>query len=174
MLILGISSKYDLKTPSECLNFCVYVCMCVCVCVCVCVSNKEQVAWAPSSPPLNPASSFLHQLITTLCLLLLLLVPVSSSFLYFSLIKIIHVYPTSPCSPPFFSACPCLSISLPCLFSFSLSLCLSLSLSLSLSHSLSRSRPGCVSSRLQLAQADYSGVLLSPGGGQREQHRNLI
>ncbi len=45
MLILGISSKCDLKTPSECLKFhvhvcecvCVHVCECVCVCACVCV-----------------------------------------------------------------------------------------------------------------------------------------
>lgn len=139
MLILGISSKCDLKTPSKCLNFHVCVHACVCACMCMCGSSREQVAWAPSSLCLNPASSSLHQLITTSRSVL------SSSLLphHFwlilssSLIKIIHVY-FNPCSPSFFLACPCLFISLPSLLSLS----------------PLTPRPCRLSSRLHLEQAD--------------------
>lgn len=154
MLILGISSKCDLKTPSESLNF--HVMSCVCVCPCVWESNREQVARASSSLCLNPASSFLHQLITTSH-------SVSSSSLYpcyfcliliFSLIKIIHVYLN-----PAFSLCsarPCLSLSRLPLFSLSLS-------------------PYPWSQRsLVPVRAGWLAECCCPGGGQRERCRNLI
>lgn len=60
MLILGISSKCVLKTSWAPDHSCVWGCV---PCMCACVSNKEQVAWAVSSPHLNPAASFLYQLI---------------------------------------------------------------------------------------------------------------
>lgn len=58
MLILSITAKCDLKTPSA-LSATTF--MSACMCICVWVSNTEQVARAPS-PRLNPAPSFLCQL----------------------------------------------------------------------------------------------------------------
>lgn len=66
MLILGISSKCEFKKISESLNFYTPECASVCVRVHVLVrvSSKEQVVWAVGR--LNPAFSFLHQLILLL------------------------------------------------------------------------------------------------------------
>lgn len=58
MLILSITAKCDLKTPSA---LSARTFMSACMCICVWVSNTEQVARAPS-PRLNPAPSFLCQL----------------------------------------------------------------------------------------------------------------
>lgn len=75
MLILSITAKCDLKTPSA---LSARTFMSACMCICVWVSNTEQVARAPS-PRLNPAPSFLRQLMRYE--LLSLLPPSSSSFL---------------------------------------------------------------------------------------------
>lgn len=58
MLILSITAKCDLKTPSA---LSARTFMSACMCICVWVSTTEQVARAPS-PRLNPAPSFLCQL----------------------------------------------------------------------------------------------------------------
>lgn len=58
MLILSITAKCDLKTPSA---LSARTFMSTCMCICVWVSTTEQVARAPS-PRLNPAPSFLCQL----------------------------------------------------------------------------------------------------------------